>query len=185
MNIKGCTKSKHSNEKPLEPEKSPVDKSQADKVIEVTSKPLNNGISLERPSFDAVQLTLLPIISPALLEQIKGLTALKIEKPIESKIQIGQSCKNNSCKATYVDASSEEEVCNYHSGIPIFHEGLKYWSCCQKKTTEFSTFLDQPGCKKGNHVWISKVRSKDKYKWKLDYYRLLRMFYINIVYFRM
>lgn len=164
LNIKGCARSKHSNEKPPEPEKSPVDKSQAEEIIEVRSKPLNNKVSRERPPFDAVQLTLSPTVSSALLEQIKGLTALKTNEPMESqKIEIGQSCKNNSCKGTYLNVASNEEVCNYHSGIPIFHEGLKYWSCCRKKTTEFATFLDQPGCTQGKHVWISKVKPKDKY----------------------
>ncbi|KAL3889524.1 hypothetical protein ACJMK2_001862 [Sinanodonta woodiana] len=30
---------------------------------------------------------------------------------------------------------------------------MKYWSCCQRKTTDFSSFLDQMGCVTGNHVW--------------------------------
>ncbi|XP_011351615.2 cysteine and histidine-rich domain-containing protein [Ooceraea biroi] len=179
LNIKGCTKAKHSNEKPLEPEKPPVDKSQADKVIEVTSKPLNNGISLERPSFDTTQLILSPVISPALLEQIKGLTALKPDKPVEGKVQVGQSCKNNSCKGTYASAASDEEVCNYHPGMPIFHEGLKYWSCCQKKTTEFSTFLDQRGCTQGKHVWISKNMGK-KIQCRMDWHQTVTYVFVSI-----
>lgn len=157
LNIKGCTKSKHTNEKPPEPEKSSIDKSKIDEVIEVISKPVHNGISLKRPAFDTAQFILLPTISPILLEQIKGLTATEVDKPIESKIQIGQNCKNNSCKGSYMGVSSDEETCHYHPGVPIFHEGLKYWSCCQKKTTEFSVFLDQPGCTQGKHVWFSKV----------------------------
>lgn len=156
LNIKGCTKSKHSNEKPSEPEKPPVDRCKVNEVIQVM-KPLNNGASLKRPPFDTPQLTLSPTISPTLLEQIKGLTALENDKPTDSVIQIGQTCKNNSCKRTYTGIASDEEVCNYHSGVPIFHEGMKYWSCCQKKTTEFSSFLEQPGCTQGRHVWFSKV----------------------------
>lgn len=157
LNIKGCTKSKHSNEKPPEPEKPSIDKSKIDEVIEVISKPVHNGISLKRPAFDTAQLILSPTISPALLEQIKGLTATEADKPIESKIHIGQNCKNNSCKGSYMGITSDEETCHYHPGVPIFHEGLKYWSCCQKKTTEFSAFLEQPGCTQGKHVWFSKV----------------------------
>lgn len=156
LNIKGCTKSKHSNEKPSEPDESSVDKSKIDEIIEVVAKPLNN-VSLKRPPFDTPQLQLSPTISSTLLEQIKGLTISNIDKSIDSKIQIGQSCKNNSCKGTYEGAASDKEVCNYHPGVPIFHEGMKYWSCCQKKTTEFSRFLEQPGCTPGKHVWFSKV----------------------------
>lgn len=105
-----------------------------------------------------------PVISPTLLEQIKGLTVLENEKQIDSAIQIGQTCKNNSCKGTYAGVVSDEEVCNYHSGMPIFHEGMKYWSCCRKKTTEFSVFLEQPGCTQGKHIWFSKVYHLDKQK---------------------
>lgn len=160
LNIKGCTKSKHSNEKPPESEKSSVDKSKIDEVIKVSPKPMKNGVSLQRPPFDTPQLTLSPTISPALLEQIKGLTATETEESTEGKIQIiiGQNCTNNSCKASYAGNISDEKTCHYHPGVPIFHEGMKYWSCCQKKTTEFSVFLEQPGCIQGRHVWFSKVR---------------------------
>lgn len=74
-----------------------------------------------------------------------------------NKVNIGQSCKNKSCKAVYKGPPSDEEICTHHPGVPIFHEGLKYWSCCQKKTTDFSVFLEQPGCLQGNHLWIEKV----------------------------
>lgn len=96
-------------------------------------------------------------MSSALLDQIKDLTASIEENVNEHKIAIGQSCKNNSCKATYEGPSSDEKECSYHPGVPIFHEGMKYWSCCQKKTTDFSIFLEQPGCLQGKHVWVSKV----------------------------
>ena len=34
-------------------------------------------------------------------------------------------------------AERVDNECLYHPGIPVFHEGMKYWSCCQRKTTEF------------------------------------------------
>lgn len=33
---------------------------------------------------------------------------------------------------------------------------VKYWSCCGVKTTDFSTFLEQPGCSRGRHCWAGK-----------------------------
>ncbi|WFD27883.1 hypothetical protein MNAN1_002891 [Malassezia nana] len=39
--------------------------------------------------------------------------------------------------------------CRYHPGAPVFHEGLKSWSCCQatnKPVLEFEQFLKLPGC---------------------------------------
>lgn len=155
MSIKGCTKSPHSNVKPPEPEKPLVDKSKAHEVIEVVAKPFMP--KLKRPAFDSPQTALKPSVSPALLEQIKGLKFLENTSKDDNIISIGQSCKNNSCKATYKGPDSNNEICSFHPGAPIFHEGMKYWSCCQKKTTDFAVFLEQPGCTQGNHTWIKKV----------------------------
>jgi cysteine and histidine-rich domain-containing protein len=49
--------------------------------------------------------------------------------------------------------ASDLEECVYHPGAPIFHEGMKYWSCCKRKTSEFDQFLKQVGCERGSHVW--------------------------------
>lgn len=163
LNIKGCTKAKHSNEKPPEPEKQPIDKSKTDEVIEVVSKSMNIESTLDRPPLDTPQLLLTPTISKTLLEQVQGLTALET-KPVLGEVQIGQNCKNNTCKATYKGADSNEEACTFHPGVPIFHEGMKYWSCCRKKTTEFSVFLEQRGCSLGKHVWFSKVYNSHRRK---------------------
>lgn len=54
----------------------------------------------------------------------------------------------------YQGPETNTEVCNFHPGVPIFHEGLKFWSCCQKRTTEFEVFMQQKGCKEGTHNWI-------------------------------
>merc|ERR1712029_779834 len=45
--------------------------------------------------------------------------------------------------------------CMYHPGVPIFHEGLKFWTCCMRKTTDFQAFLNQAGCTIGNCKWKS------------------------------
>lgn len=33
---------------------------------------------------------------------------------------------------------------------------MKYWSCCGIKTTDFSAFMEQPGCSRGCHCWTEK-----------------------------
>lgn len=50
-----------------------------------------------------------------------------------------------------MDSENGSEACQHHPGAPIFHEGYKYWSCCTKKTTDFTEFLNTPGCTKGEH----------------------------------
>lgn len=74
-----------------------------------------------------------------------------------SPIAIGTTCKNGGCSAAYEGPHSNDTMCTYHPGCPVFHEGLKFWSCCQKRTTDFNTFLNQPGCTTGTHKWTKEV----------------------------
>ncbi|KAJ8947943.1 hypothetical protein NQ314_008522 [Rhamnusium bicolor] len=134
LNIKGCTLSKHSNIKPPEPEKPVASEINYTEVIEI--KPIVPK-SLERPSFHTP------------LGESK-----QVEKENNSdEINIGTPCKNGGCTVSYEGPKTNSTVCTYHPGVPIFHEGLKYWSCCQKKTTDFNTFINQIGCESGCHVW--------------------------------
>ena len=41
----------------------------------------------------------------------------------EGEVAIGTACKNNSCRAHYEGESSDTQECQYHPGIPVFHEG--------------------------------------------------------------
>ncbi|KAJ8255448.1 hypothetical protein GJAV_G00204980 [Gymnothorax javanicus] len=42
---------------------------------------------------------------------------------------------------THGDCHASTDACLYHPGVPIFHDALKGWSCCKKRTTDFSEFL--------------------------------------------
>lgn len=114
-----------------------------------------NKFSIDRPSFSSKLTKLETTISPNLLEQIKEIKHTNCIN--NSIVKIGQSCNNNSCKSTFKGPESSEEICFYHPGVPIFHEGMKYWSCCQKKTSDFNLFLEQTGCVNGKHLWALKV----------------------------
>ena len=35
---------------------------------------------------------------------------------------------------------------------------MKFWSCCQKRTTDFEAFTAQPGCAEGEHLWRDETR---------------------------
>ncbi|GLH11776.1 Cysteine and histidine-rich domain-containing protein [Gryllus bimaculatus] len=164
LNIKGCTKSYHSNVKPPEPEKPVVDKSKADEVIEYKAPEPLVREALERPSFDSPLMTLKVDVSPALAQQVQSLKlgSNSQETPVSSEIPIGTPCKNGGCKQVYEGSSSNHSPCIYHPGVPVFHEGLKFWSCCQRRTTDFNSFLEQEGCKTGTHVWIKEKQDGDK-----------------------
>ena len=79
----------------------------------------------------------------------------------EETLAVGTVCKNAGCQEAYRSEESSFETCQHHTGVPIFHEGMKYWSCCQKKTSDFSTFLAQSGCTSGKHLWIKKKEAQE------------------------
>jgi cysteine and histidine-rich domain-containing protein len=63
-------------------------------------------------------------------------------------------CYNRGCQKNYTptdDPSHDEIACQHHPGLPYFHDAYKIWSCCQKKSHDFSTFLAIPGCQHGPH----------------------------------
>lgn len=66
-------------------------------------------------------------------------------------------CKNGGCNCSYESPTTNDTICVHHPGVPIFHEGMKYWSCCNKKTADFSSFLNQKGCTEGSHKWTEPV----------------------------
>ena len=61
---------------------------------------------------------------------------------------VGWKCCRSGCNAEYTGPEKNAECCYYHPGAPVFHEGMKFWSCCERKTSDFTSFLNQPGCEK-------------------------------------
>ncbi|KAF6728223.1 Cysteine and histidine-rich domain-containing protein 1 [Oryzias melastigma] len=60
-------------------------------------------------------------------------------------------CYNKGCGQTFDPSNNKDDSCLFHPGVPIFHDALKGWSCCRKRTTDFSEFLSIKGCTRGRH----------------------------------
>ncbi|TFK29805.1 CS-domain-containing protein [Coprinopsis marcescibilis] len=57
-------------------------------------------------------------------------------------------CARKGCNKTFSE-DTNTEVCTFHPGAPVFHEGLKSWSCCKdtnKPVLDFDEFMGIPGC---------------------------------------
>ncbi|XP_059123344.1 cysteine and histidine-rich domain-containing protein 1 [Peromyscus eremicus] len=172
LSIVGCTKGRHNSEKPPEPVKPEVKTTEKKELSELKPKFQEHIIqapkpveAIKRPSPDEPMTNLELKISASLkqaLDKLKLSSGNEEEKKEEDsdEIKIGTSCKNGGCSKTYQGLQSLDEVCVYHSGVPIFHEGMKYWSCCRRKTSDFNTFLAQEGCTRGKHVWTKKDAGK-------------------------
>ncbi|XP_021730203.1 cysteine and histidine-rich domain-containing protein RAR1-like [Chenopodium quinoa] len=69
-------------------------------------------------------------------------------------------CQRIGCNATFTLDHNPEGSCVFHDSGPIFHDGMKEWSCCKKKSHDFSLFMDIPGCKTGKHTTEKPVLTK-------------------------
>lgn len=163
LNTPGCARGRHSREKPIEPEN--ITGKVDDRSLEEQLKELNGSCSGqtkhrspetttkgERPDFDNTPLILItPTRAASLKPIISTLTTPNLTQG-RNEIPEGEPCKNGGCKQTYSSSNTISE-CIHHPGVPIFHEGMKYWSCCQRKTSDFQSFLNQEGCMIGEHKW--------------------------------
>ena len=50
---------------------------------------------------------------------------------------------------TFAEAENGPHACTFHPGGPVFHEGLKGWSCCKKRVVDFEEFMAIEGCATG------------------------------------
>ncbi|PNJ42662.1 integrin beta-1-binding protein 2 isoform X1 [Pongo pygmaeus] len=60
-------------------------------------------------------------------------------------------CRNKGCGQHFDPNTNLPDSCCHHPGVPIFHDALKGWSCCRKRTVDFSEFLNIKGCTMGPH----------------------------------
>ncbi|KAK4044509.1 Phosphoenolpyruvate/pyruvate domain-containing protein [Parachaetomium inaequale] len=57
-------------------------------------------------------------------------------------------CVHRGCGKEYTDP---DEVCRYHPGPPVFHEGQKGWKCCKPRVLTFEEFMTIEPCTEGKH----------------------------------
>ncbi|XP_029304916.1 cysteine and histidine-rich domain-containing protein 1 isoform X2 [Cottoperca gobio] len=180
LSIVGCTKGSHNKVKPPEPVKPDVISGeeaddQKPKFNEyIISAPMPQE-AIRRPSADEPMVRVQHKVSTSLkqaLERLKLTENVAEEKEEDhDEIKIGTPCKNGGCTKSFDGPASDSDECSYHSGFPIFHEGMKYWSCCKRKTSDFNTFLSQEGCTKGTHLWRKKDEGNKVVPCRFDWHQ--------------
>jgi len=145
LNIKGCNIGLHCNIKPVDPTRKPEE----DKDVVLEREEIKPPERLVRPSVDSPMIPLPVTIASSLQKMLDNMDI----NGTETEAAKGAVCTRKACGVTRQDETSDSEPCEHHPGGPIFHEGMKYWSCCQKKTADFDVFLSQKGCTKGSHLW--------------------------------
>ncbi|ORZ10570.1 HSP20-like chaperone [Absidia repens] len=56
-------------------------------------------------------------------------------------------CTHQGCGKDFDEEININNACQFHSGAPVFHEGLKGWSYCKKRMDDFDEFLQIPAVK--------------------------------------
>ncbi|XP_076045040.1 cysteine and histidine rich domain containing protein isoform X2 [Oratosquilla oratoria] len=183
--MKGCTKGRHNPNKPEEPEKPKVDKSARDEVIVVEARKPEQFMT--RPPLNSALVDLRITVTPSLKKALEAEKEKCKEEDGDAAvdelvdgIRVGTTCKNNSCKAEYEGPESNLEMCKHHPGFPVFHEGLKYWTCCNKRTSDFTEFLAQEGCSTGSHMWIKKETKAVKTACRFDWHQTPTHVFVTI-----
>ncbi|XP_012686300.1 cysteine and histidine-rich domain-containing protein 1 [Clupea harengus] len=179
LSIKGCTRGRHSNEKPQEPLKPEVSSDKGDQKQQNGAEIIYRGpksaeaLKKERPSAEEAKSKLAVKVSPSLTQLLEKMEITQKEKDKKQEAEVvmyGTRCKNASCTTMYESAKTDAEPCTHHPGGPIFHEGYKYWSCCCIKTIDFNAFLDQKGCTTGKHRWVAR-QDKKKVACRFDWHQ--------------
>jgi hypothetical protein len=63
------------------------------------------------------------------------------------------ACRRFGCQKKYDPVHNHEAACSFHRLPPVFHETVKFWSCCpEKKCYSWDTFLEVKGCQLGAHT---------------------------------
>ncbi|XP_066478122.1 cysteine and histidine-rich domain-containing protein 1 [Tiliqua scincoides] len=183
LSIAGCTKGFHNSEKPPEPVKPEVKTTSERKELADLKPKFQEHIiqapkpveAIQRPSPDEPMTCLQMKVSASLkqaLDKLKLSSGNEVKHEEDSdEIKIGTACKNRGCTKTFEGPDDMEDICTYHSGVPIFHEGMKYWSCCRRKTSDFNTFLAQEGCTTGTHLWVKKDAEKQVVPCRHDWHQ--------------
>ncbi|XP_071801207.1 cysteine and histidine-rich domain-containing protein 1-like isoform X1 [Asterias amurensis] len=162
LNMRGCTKGLHSNEKPAEKPKPQVSNKTNQDVVHVEPPKQRQPIEppTKRPSESDPVVRLPVTVGSSLKSALENLTITpsqdQNDEQVSNEVTEGTQCKNRGCQKSYMGEQSDYEKCQFHPGQAVFHEGMKFWSCCERRTSDFTNFLEQEGCTTGAHLWLVK-----------------------------
>ncbi|XP_026193317.1 uncharacterized protein LOC34623611 [Cyclospora cayetanensis] len=56
-------------------------------------------------------------------------------------------CRRPGCGQSFSASSNREDACRHHKRLPLFHDGVKCWPCCEKEAWDWETFMKIEGKK--------------------------------------
>ncbi|KAF8321273.1 chord-domain-containing protein [Clavulina sp. PMI_390] len=184
MKIQGCTKGKHSDEKPMA------------SALQTSTTPAGPASSTSTPGTSTPQMTgtadakgketysttsVSQTISNAPSTPAPPAPVVEDEDDVDAPVKPGAKCLRLGCGKAFVSqeesrlGDGEESICVYHPSPPIFREGSKGYLCCKRRVLEFDEFLKIQGCKTGKHVFVKKSQASggeaEHVKCRIDHYQ--------------
>ena len=93
-----------------------------------------------------------PEASSAASSASKMIGAAAIRKSSRKEDGFHAKCQRRGCQKDFKISENTNTSCCYHSGQPIFHDAVKFWSCCANtKCYDFDEFMAVKGCCVGQH----------------------------------
>ncbi|KAJ3410466.1 hypothetical protein HDV05_003728, partial [Chytridiales sp. JEL 0842] len=165
LKIPGCSVGRHSTVKPETPAPAPAPTTTQKPTITADGKEVYGKPSAPAAEAPVASKAAEPPAKPEVKEE-------DLHDPVDAVVEVGTSCKRKGCKHSYEGPASKDAECVFHSGVPIFHEGSKSWSCCPRKVLEFDEFLKIQGCKTGKHRFLDpKSTGQEKVEVRHDWYQ--------------
>jgi len=196
LNLPGCTAGFHSKEKPAEvkPEVKSSKTEKADfqedrdvskygKTKVISAPPQRAQLKKQETNAQEVIVVMKPKIMNSLKTELQRMAQAEEKKKERGTLEVGWKCCRSGCSAEYTGPEKNAEFCYYHPGAPVFHEGMKFWSCCERKTSDFTSFLNQVGCEKAeSHQWVhpDEATEKSKQTARYDYHQTPDKIYCNV-----
>ena len=152
--IKGCVVSRHSTEDP------------GIAIALSDREQAGQELAAERAAAGSGEAGAMPPVPP--LRSVEGFNAANpdaataaggaakiLQAPRKSsRTEDGLSarCQRKGCGVKFLIENNAPGACRYHAGQPVFHDAMKYWSCCaDQKKMDFDEFMAVPGCAIGYH----------------------------------
>ena len=146
MDIPGCARGRHTQEKPVKPAAAATPPSLAPlKLATAATQPVDRAECARcRQGFFCSD-------HPAAAVDPAPAAPPPPPPPPPVDPDVEQTCRNAGCGSRFRERDNTDEACAFHPGPPIFHERAKGWKCCGKQSHDFDDFLNIPPCTKGRH----------------------------------
>ncbi|GAA5978842.1 hypothetical protein JCM11641_003582 [Rhodosporidiobolus odoratus] len=184
MKLPPCATGTHSTEKPEQPAaKSSVVDAAVPASKDAAGKEVYGAVTRTQAAPSLPPLPAAPKLDVKDVAKPKSTEYVEEQDDPAVQVQKGTRCKRKACGKEYEGGEREDGECQYHAGVPIFHEGSKGYSCCKRRVLDFDDFLHIQGCRNGRHLFVGAKKITDVeelVECRVDHYQTPREVIVSV-----